>query len=68
MGYSGFAILAGIMEMIGRSAVAFILVPMFGFKAACFASPVAWIFADIFLIPACFKCISMLDCKLNGVY
>lgn len=66
MGYSGFAILAGIMEMIGRSAVAFILVPMFGFKAACFASPVAWIFADLFLIPACFKCISKLDYKLNG--
>ena len=66
MGYSGFAILAGFMEMIGRSAVAFILVPVFGFKAACFASPVAWIFADLFLIPACFKCISKLNCNLNS--
>ena len=28
------------------------LVPLFGFPAACFASPVAWIFADAFLFPA----------------
>ena len=60
MGFSGFAILAGIMEMIGRSAVAFILVPIFGYAAVCYASPVAWIFADFFLIPACFACIRRL--------
>lgn len=60
MGFSGFAVLAGIMEMIGRSAVAFVLVPIFGYAAACYASPVAWIFADIFLIPACFWCIRRL--------
>ena len=57
MGFSGFAILAGIMEMIGRSTVAFVLVPIFGYAAVCYASPLAWIFADIFLIPACFACI-----------
>ena len=60
MGFSGFAILAGIMEMIGRSAVAFVLVPVFGFTAVCYASPVAWVFADIFLVPACFLCIRRL--------
>ena len=60
MGFSGLAILAGIMEMIGRSAVAFLLVPLFGFRAACFASPAAWLFADFFLIPACLHCIKKL--------
>ena len=60
MGFSGLAILAGIMEMIGRSAVAFIFVPVFGFRAACFASPAAWLFADFFLIPACFWCVRRL--------
>lgn len=60
MGFSGLAILAGIMEMFGRSLVAFILVPVFGFHAACYASPVAWIFADLFLVPACFWCIRRL--------
>ena len=31
-----------------------IFVPVFGYVAACFASPVAWIFADAFLFPAYF--------------
>ena len=52
MGFSMFAVLAGVMEMIGRSVVAILLVPKFGFIAICLASPAAWILADIFLIPA----------------
>lgn len=55
MGFSKFAILAGVCEMAARAAVGFLLVPVFGFTAACFASPAAWIFADIFLIPAYYK-------------
>ncbi len=52
MGYSMFAVLAGVMEMVGRTLVAVVLVPIFGFPAICFASPIAWILADAFLIPA----------------
>jgi Na+-driven multidrug efflux pump len=52
MGYSMLAVLAGVSEMVARSLVGFVFVPMFGYIAVCFASPVAWIFADIFLIPA----------------
>lgn len=54
MGFSMFAVLAGVMEMIARGLVAVTLVPVFGFAGACLASPVAWIFADLFLIPAFF--------------
>lgn len=54
MGYSKFAILAGVCEMVARTLVGFLFVPIFGFIAACFASPVAWIFADAFLFPAYF--------------
>lgn len=54
MGYSKFAMLAGVCEMIARALVGFYLVPMFGFDAIGFASPAAWIFADAFLIPAFF--------------
>lgn len=54
MGYSKFAILAGVCEMAARTLVGFVFVPIFGFTAACFASPVAWIFADAFLFPAYF--------------
>ncbi len=60
MGFSGLAITAGILEMIGRSLVAFVLVPVFGYRAACYASPAAWILADFFLVPACFRCIRKL--------
>ena len=40
--------------MVARAGVGFFLVPKFGFTAACIASPVAWILADIFLFPAYF--------------
>ena len=52
IGYSQMAILSGAMELIGRALVGLILVPMFGFAAVCFANPMAWIAADLFLIPA----------------
>ena len=52
MGFSMFAILAGVCEMAARTAVALILVPLIGFTGTCLASPFAWICADIFLIPA----------------
>jgi len=52
MGFSTFAILAGVFEMAARTLVGLVLVPRIGFIGACFASPLAWIFADIFLIPA----------------
>ncbi|MGN0642582.1 MAG: MATE family efflux transporter [Huintestinicola sp.] len=55
MGFPPIATLAGVLEMIGRSSVAY-LVTMFGFAAVCFASPTAWILADAFLIPAYFIC------------
>lgn len=56
MGFSGFAVFAGVFEMVARTLVGLVFVPIFGFTAACFASPLAWIFADCFLIPAFFHC------------
>lgn len=60
LGFSTFAILAGVCEMFARSFVGFALVPMFGFTPACFASPLAWICADLFLVPAFGHCIKKL--------
>ena len=60
MGFSTFAILAGVLEMIARSVVGRFFVPGMGYTAACFASPAAWICADLFLIPACLGCIAHL--------
>lgn len=54
MGFGNLAILAGVCEMFARGIVGFVFVPMFGYIAACFAGPVAWIMADLFLVPAYF--------------
>ncbi len=54
MGYSGFAVIAGVCEMIARALAAFLLVPAFGFVGASLANPIAWVMADAFLIPAFF--------------
>lgn len=54
MGYSKLAVFAGAFEMLARGLAGFVLVPLFGFSAVRFANPLAWIFADIFLIPAFF--------------
>lgn len=60
MGFSGFAILAGVCEMIMRTIVGFFLVPLFGFLPVCFASGTAWIAADLFLVPAFYYCLRKL--------
>lgn len=65
MGFSFFAILAGVMEMVARALVAFTLVPSVGFLGACFASPLAWIMADAFLIPAFFHVYKKLEQKFH---
>lgn len=52
MGHSPLAIIAGVLEMIARILAAVLLVPIMGFTGACLASPLAWIMADAFLIPA----------------
>ncbi len=60
MGYSVLAITSGALEMVARAAVGSLLVPRFGFDAVCFASPAAWVCADLFLIPAAVACIRRL--------
>ncbi|HIY22522.1 MAG TPA: MATE family efflux transporter [Candidatus Flavonifractor merdigallinarum] len=64
MGFSVFAILAGVLEMLARTGVGIGLVPVFGYAAVCFASPAAWIAADLFLVPASMACIR----KLRQIY
>lgn len=55
MGFSPLATLAGVLELTGRAVIS-LLVPALGFSAACFASPAAWVLADLFLLPAYLYC------------
>ena len=64
MGFSVFAITSGVLEMIARSLAGIVVVPLIGYTGICLAHPMAWIFADAFLIPACFYCRK----KIAGLY
>ena len=50
LGFTYANSVAGIGEFFGRLAVAFILTPVLGFDAVCYAGPAAWLLADIPLI------------------
>ncbi len=52
LGYSVTAMVTGIFELVARAIMGFGFVNTLGYDAACVANPVAWIAADVFLIPA----------------
>ena len=60
LGYSGRAMISGVMEMIARISVVVLFVPAFGFEAICLADPAAWIAADFYIIPTCLYVLSKL--------
>ena len=63
LGFSGMAVFAGAFEMVARCIFGFVLVPAFGYLAVCFASPAAWIAADVFLFPAYFHVMKVLRAR-----
>ena len=66
MGFPTFAILAGVFEMIARSLAGIFLVPVIGYMGVCLGSPIAWLFADAFLIPAYIHVRKVLEKRKNG--
>lgn len=65
LGYSNLSMMSGVMEMIARCGVSIWLVPILAWTGICYADPVAWIMADIFLIPAYFWLIKRLRKQLG---
>ena len=65
MGFTKLAMFAGLAEMVARTLVAVILVPLFGFTAACFANPAAWVAADLFLFPCYARCMRVLRQRMR---
>ena len=53
LGYSMLSMMSGVMEMLARCSVSIWLVPAWGFLGVIYGDPVAWMAADLFLIP-CF--------------
>ena len=64
VGFTTVAMTAGLMELIGRGIVAIVLVPVFGYDAAVWANPVAWILADVFLFPCLLTVLKWLQNRL----
>ena len=56
MGFSVLAIVSGVMEMLARTFVGLFVAPRIGFPAVPMAHILAWVCADLFLIPAFFAC------------
>lgn len=65
IGFSIFAILAGVLEMIARTVAGLVFIPAFDFVGACVASPFAWLLADCFLIPAFFYVMRRLEKNIS---
>ena len=63
MGYSKLAIISGVLEMIARLLVAFLLVPAVGYLGVCLAGPAAWILATAFVAPMSYVCLGKLRKK-----
>lgn len=68
MGFSMFAMCAGVMEMIARALVGVMMVPAWGFLGAALGGPLAWIFADVFLVPAYFRCRRLLMTRAHHLH
>lgn len=65
MGRSDLSMLSGVMEMLARTGVSLWLVPAWGFLGVIYGDPVAWVAADVFLVP----CMVILYRRLRqGVY
>lgn len=66
LGYTGRAVFSGVMEMIARISVVMLFVPIYGYSAICFGDPMAWIAADLYIIPTSLIVISKVREKLQG--
>lgn len=52
VGYTRLSMFSGVSEMIARVLVSLILVPALKFRGVCLGDPTAWLFANLFLVPA----------------
>ena len=68
MGFSVFAVIAGVLEMVARSLAGMMLVPVIAFQGVALGGPLAWLFADAFLVPAYFRCKKQLIARMHHLH
>ena len=50
LGFSGRAIFSGVIEMIARTFVSLVFVPIAGYTAICYADQTAWVTSSIYCV------------------
>ena len=68
VGYTGLALGSGISEMLARTAVSLLAVPVWGYTAVCFGDPMAWTAAALFLMPAAWWTSCRIKRKFSQAY
>ncbi|HBH95556.1 MAG TPA: MATE family efflux transporter [Ruminococcaceae bacterium] len=66
VGYSLLPMTAGACELAARAVVSLVFVRYYGFNAACFATPIAWVAADILLVTVYAVKIKEIKRNLSG--
>lgn len=66
VGFSAFAVLAGVFELVGRGVVSQAVTPRVGFAGVCFTDPTAWVAACLFLVPAFFWVMGRVRRDIDG--
>ena len=64
LGYSTLAMMAGVAEMVARTVIGLVLIPVLGFFGAELANPAAWVAACLFLYPAYLWTVKHLENRL----
>ena len=54
VGYTQLSMFSGVAEMVARVLISLFLVPALKFQGVCLGDPTAWLFANLFLVPAFF--------------
>ena len=70
LGFSGRAVISGVMEMIARIFVSFAFVGAYGYTAICYADQSAWLSACVYIVPMCLFCLRkvcrQIEAKAGG--
>jgi len=65
LGYSGIAIISGVIEMFARIFVSNRYVPKYGFDAICYTDQAAWVTAAIYCMVVCAICVKLVGKKFD---
>ena len=65
IGYPVPAIFSGVVEMVARTAVSLIFVPIYAYQAICFADQSAWLSACLYIVPTCLICLKKAEKRGN---